>query len=67
MYTCFFLFRLDMITVPDFLPGGMENWGLITFDEKAMLISNESSVSEKYRAADIIAHELAHMVMNYDH
>lgn len=41
----------------------MENWGLITYRETALLYdSNFSSNSNKERVATIIAHELAHMV-----
>lgn len=58
------LFVSDLIAIPGLKPGGMENWGLITFEEKFVLISNESSVSEKFTAADLIAHEIAHMVIN---
>lgn len=41
----------------------MENWGLITYRETALLYdSNFSSNSNKERVATIISHELAHMV-----
>lgn len=41
----------------------MENWGLITYRETALLYDqNFSSNSNKERVATIIAHELAHMV-----
>ena len=39
----------------------MENWGLITFRESALLIdSNATSSATKQRVVGIIAHELAH-------
>nr|XP_042907730.1 uncharacterized protein LOC107439767 isoform X3 [Parasteatoda tepidariorum] len=53
--------KLDMIAVPDFLPNGMENWGLITYDEEIMIVDNEAPDSKKLSSASIIAHELAHM------
>lgn len=41
----------------------MENWGLITYRETALLYDgNFSSNGNKERVATIIAHELAHMV-----
>lgn len=41
----------------------MENWGLITYRETALLYDPSfSSNSNKERVATIIAHELAHMV-----
>lgn len=53
----------DQIALPDFNAGAMENWGLITYRETALLYANNfSSNSNKERIATIIAHELAHMV-----
>jgi puromycin-sensitive aminopeptidase len=52
---------LDVIAVPDFAAGAMENWGAITYRETALLIDPEhSSASAKQRVALVIAHELAH-------
>ena len=53
----------DMIAVPDFSAGAMENWGLIIYRESAMLYNPlVNSYSNKQRAAAVISHELAHMV-----
>ncbi len=54
--------KLDMVAVPDFAFGAMENHGCVTYRE-ALLLLDEASVtqSEKSRVADVIAHELAHM------
>ncbi|KAI3371808.1 hypothetical protein L3Q82_024374, partial [Scortum barcoo] len=50
------------IALPDFNAGAMENWGLITYRETALLYDEAfSSNSNKQRIATIIAHELAHM------
>jgi puromycin-sensitive aminopeptidase len=52
---------LDMIAIPDFTAGAMENWGAITYRESALLIDeNHSSLSNKQWVALIIAHEIAH-------
>ncbi|XP_015239277.1 PREDICTED: aminopeptidase N-like [Cyprinodon variegatus] len=54
--------KSDQIAIPDFNAGAMENWGLITYRETALLYDEEfSSNSNKQRIATIIAHELAHM------
>jgi len=53
--------NLDMIAIPDFDSGAMENWGAITYRENALLVDeNHSSASSKQWAALVIAHELAH-------
>lgn len=52
---------MDMIALPDFNAGAMENWGLITYRETAMLYDEtSSSVANKQRVAVVVAHELAH-------
>ncbi|KAJ0170678.1 hypothetical protein K1T71_013450 [Dendrolimus kikuchii] len=53
--------KQDMIAIPDFSAGAMENWGLITYRETALLYENgRSSFISKQRIASVIAHELAH-------
>lgn len=53
---------LDLIAVPDFAAGAMENWGAVTYRENALLFDEEkSSAVNKQRVAIVIAHELAHM------
>lgn len=52
-----------MIAIPDFALGAMENWGLITYRETAMLYTpGVSSEANKQRVTQIIAHELTHQV-----
>ncbi|CAL8357825.1 unnamed protein product [Lota lota] len=54
--------KSDQIALPDFNAGAMENWGLITYRETALLYDSKySSNSNKERIASIISHELAHM------
>ncbi|XP_061077149.1 aminopeptidase Ey-like [Conger conger] len=56
------LSKSDQIALPDFNAGAMENWGLITYRETALLYDPKmSSNGNKERIATIIAHELAHM------
>lgn len=53
---------LDMVAIPDFAAGAMENWGAVTFRESTLLIDREkSSAANKQWVALVIAHELAHM------
>jgi alanyl aminopeptidase len=54
--------KLDLIAVPEFAYGAMENAGLITFRDDALLLDPASaSTSQRRRSANIICHELAHM------
>lgn len=57
-----YLFFPDLVAIPDFLAGAMENWGLITFRETSLLVGKQSSSLEKQVVASVIAHELAHQV-----
>lgn len=52
--------KLDLIAVPDFAAGAMENWGAITFREILLLVDENTSTAVKKRAAEVIAHELWH-------
>ncbi|MDO4902311.1 MAG: M1 family metallopeptidase [bacterium] len=54
------LSKCDHIALPDFSSGAMENWGLITYRETAMLAGKNSSISSKKYVALVIAHETAH-------
>ncbi|KAF3446074.1 hypothetical protein FNV43_RR11253 [Rhamnella rubrinervis] len=53
--------KLDMIAIPDFAAGAMENYGLVTYRETALLFDEQhSAASNKQRVATVVAHELAH-------
>ncbi|KAL1506097.1 hypothetical protein ABEB36_005525 [Hypothenemus hampei] len=53
--------KIDMVAIPDFSAGAMENWGLITYREPVLLYEEGvSSITNKQRIAHVIAHELAH-------
>ena len=53
--------KLDLIGLPDFEAGAMENFGAITYRETALLIdSKTASVDSKKGVASVIAHEMAH-------
>ncbi len=53
--------KLDMIAIPDFASGAMENWGAITFRETVLLYDPKTSSTDTMQhIAEVIAHELAH-------
>ena len=53
--------KLDMLAIPDFAAGAMENWGAITFRETILLYdAKTSSTRTKQYIAEVISHELAH-------
>ncbi|KAG0720640.1 Aminopeptidase Ey [Chionoecetes opilio] len=55
--------KMDMVALPDFAAGAMENWGLVTYREETMLLpvggAGASAVGQQ-RVAVVVAHELAH-------
>ena len=54
--------KLDLVAIPDFAFGAMENMGCVTFREILLLLDPDSSTQqERQTAVDVIAHELAHM------
>ena len=54
--------KLDIIAVPDFAAGAMENAGAITFRERLLLVDPRARVDRRAQAASpaIISHEIAH-------
>ena len=52
--------KLDLIAVPQFSAGAMENWGAMTFREILLLVTASTSFLQKRRIAAVIAHEIAH-------
>ncbi len=56
------LTKLDLLAIPDFDAGAMENWGAVTFRESILLIDEKkSSSANKQWGSLVVAHELAHM------
>lgn len=53
--------KSDHVALPDFSSGAMENWGLVTYREIALLADPKTtSISSRQYIATVIAHELAH-------
>ena len=54
--------KLDLVALPDFAFGAMENAGAVFFRDSVLLLDEkESSPEDRLRTAETIAHELAHM------
>lgn len=54
--------KLDLVAIPDFAFGAMENLGCVTFREALLLIDpGQATQPELQRSADVINHEIAHM------
>ncbi|MBZ0119378.1 MAG: M1 family metallopeptidase, partial [Sandaracinaceae bacterium] len=52
--------KLDLIAVPDFGAGAMENAGAITFRERLLLLGEDPPIAQQRAFAFVTAHELAH-------
>jgi aminopeptidase N len=52
--------KCDLVACPDFAAGAMENWGLLTFREAALLVNHDTSADLKQHIAGVVSHELAH-------
>jgi len=54
--------KLDLVAIPDFAFGAMENLGCVTFRERYVLVDPATATQAELQAVvDVIAHELAHM------
>ncbi len=52
--------KMDMIGIPDFASGAMENWGLVTYRTGLILTNDNTSLRTYKQVAYVICHELAH-------
>lgn len=52
--------KLDLVGIPDFSSGAMENWGLITFRESEMFCDDNTELDDRQRIAYVVCHEIAH-------
>tara|TARA_B100000795_G_C22797615_1_gene440169 strand:- start:231 stop:2942 length:2712 start_codon:yes stop_codon:yes gene_type:complete len=52
--------KLDIVAVPDFAAGAMENAGLITYREQLLLLGDNPTLGQQRSYASVHAHELAH-------
>jgi aminopeptidase N len=52
--------KLDSIAIPGGFSGAMENWGAITYNDQLLLLSKDSSLSDRQGVYSTQAHEMAH-------
>ncbi|KAJ3262646.1 Aminopeptidase 2 mitochondrial [Boothiomyces macroporosus] len=53
--------KMDQIAIPDFSAGAMENWGLVTYRDVALLVDGDkTSIATRRRVAEVVCHEFAH-------
>ncbi|WUR03657.1 endoplasmic reticulum aminopeptidase 1 [Vairimorpha necatrix] len=54
--------KLDLVAIPEFAMGAMENWGLVTFRKTSLLFNPKTdAVASKLNVIETVCHELAHM------
>lgn len=54
--------KMDLAAIPDFSAGAMENWGLLTYRETALLYKQDKTTAmTQQKISAVIAHEMAHM------
>jgi aminopeptidase N len=54
--------KLDLVAIPNFASGAMENWGCTTYRTEALLFDKNTNLSKKQNAIITIVHELAHQI-----
>jgi alanyl aminopeptidase len=52
--------KLDLLAVPDFSAGAMENAGAVTFRERLLLLNANSPLDQQRATLSVQAHELTH-------
>lgn len=58
--------KIDLVGLPDFSSGAMENWGLVTYRETTLLVNPKSAaVRDEMNVERVIAHELAHQWLDH--
>jgi aminopeptidase N len=57
----------DLLAVPDFSSGAMENWGLVSFREDRIMFDEKIvSILQKQQLGETMAHEIAHFCRTID-
>lgn len=50
--------KMDLVAIPNFAAGAMENWGLLTYRETALLVNDQvDDMRQRYDIATVVAHE----------
>ncbi|KAJ4458163.1 putative Puromycin-sensitive aminopeptidase [Paratrimastix pyriformis] len=53
--------KMDLLAIPDFSAGAMENFGAVTYRETRLLIDEDSSAAIKQATCRTVCHEISHM------
>lgn len=54
--------KLDLVGIPNFAAGAMENWGLLMYRESRLLVDpKEGDMDQEYRISLVVAHEVSHL------
>lgn len=50
--------KLDLVAIPNFAAGAMENWGLLMYRETDLLVDDSvDDINQRYDIATTVAHE----------
>ena len=52
--------KIDIVSIPEFSAGAMENWGLITYREELLFCNDDTNIVDKIDIVNTIYHEMAH-------
>ena len=52
--------KMDIIAIPNFLSGAMENWGLVTFRESGLMTDKIENIASIINSIEVIFHEISH-------
>ena len=52
--------KADLVALPEFSMGAMENWGLVTYRETKLLLAEGASPAQRQGVAETVIHEIAH-------
>ena len=53
--------KADLVALPEFAMGAMENWGLVTYRETKLLSASGASPAQRQAVAETVTYETAHM------
>ncbi|XP_050432825.1 uncharacterized protein LOC126840878 [Adelges cooleyi] len=60
IYVPYSLPKMDLLAIPDFKAGAMENWGMNTYRERLLLSTNNTKSKSREAIVTVVQHELSH-------